>query len=339
MKRYFSMLVVIPLMFLLSVPALAAPSLPRFVTGHAITVPYQASTSQGQAFLKSCNDDSSYPYFVAVCNTLELGISASENLIEDSGKYQYLHFIKPYSLSQPIQLYNATLRDDVIGISTGSTQPLEVLTFQYDPLTNTFDGGTYRQVARGMMFNYIIDSSVLSEPSTIYPNYKKIKNMKLEPPYRYPGYNYFLNIKAAPIVSHTVTVKYQYEDGRTAAGTVTQSYQPGYAYNIASPQIAGYYPSDMEIKGTMGQSDLTFTVTYKKNEAYQGNSKKLTIRYVFEDGKEAWTNYKRDVTPGYIYKVVSPRIPGYAAEKLTVEGYMPGIDYTETVVYKRIESG
>lgn len=345
MKRLFLPFIILSLFVLFSVPAFAAPALPSFMSGNAVTVPYEATESKAKTFLSQITDPSRANnfYVVAAGRSVAMGLSSSNTWRESSGQYQYLHFIQ-LSIMEPLQIYTFEDQPMSYGLTQGTKKPLNVLTFTYDNLTGTFDGGVLRQVPQGVCFDYIIDSAVLFNPTTQYPGYSQlgqsaVSNIDLDVPNGVPKYNYWLNAKSTTASNYKVTVNYVFDNGSTAAATVERSYPQGYAYSIESPSIAGYYTDKGVVKGTIGAKDINVTVTYHKNEAYTSPAKKLTIRYVFEDGSSAWTNHVQNANPGSFYKVISPRISGYAADRAIVEGYMPGIDFTETVVYRKIGSG
>lgn len=67
-------------------------------------------------------------------------------------------------------------------------------------------------------------------------------------------------------VPHTLTIKYQYENGGTAAETHTETLKAGEMYSVQSPALEGYTASPATVTGTMPAQDITVTVTYKKDE-------------------------------------------------------------------------
>ncbi len=60
---------------------------------------------------------------------------------------------------------------------------------------------------------------------------------------------------------------------------------------------------------------------------------RLTIWYIYWDGRTAAPTYKHIHWPGEDYDVVSPVIPGYTATLLRVSGTMPNHDMEYTVIY------
>lgn len=66
---------------------------------------------------------------------------------------------------------------------------------------------------------------------------------------------------------HTVTIKYVYaKDGSQAAADYVQTAQPGTQFNVVSPKITGYTPDYSVVSGTLGNMDLTYTVTYSADK-------------------------------------------------------------------------
>ncbi len=63
-------------------------------------------------------------------------------------------------------------------------------------------------------------------------------------------------------IKYTLTIKFIYEDGREAVKTYTRQYMYGESYNVGSPIIPGYNPTQQRIYGTMPRENLNFTVTY-----------------------------------------------------------------------------
>ena len=70
-----------------------------------------------------------------------------------------------------------------------------------------------------------------------------------------------------------------------------------------------------------------------ENTVEAKNEYNLTIKYIYEDGKQASETYTKTLTPKENYNVESPKIEGYKADKTVVQGEMPFSDVEETVVY------
>ncbi|MCR5162146.1 MAG: MucBP domain-containing protein, partial [Lachnospiraceae bacterium] len=65
---------------------------------------------------------------------------------------------------------------------------------------------------------------------------------------------------------YTVTVRYRYVGGGTAAPTVRMTFEEGDHYYIQSPTISGYTVSRTSVQGTMPARDLEYTVYYSRPE-------------------------------------------------------------------------
>ena len=122
MKRLFSPFIILSLFVLFSVPAFAAPALPSFMSGNAVTVPYEATESKAKTFLSQITDPARANnfYVVAVGRSVAMGLSSSNAWQESSGQYQYLHFIQ-LSIKEPLQIY--TFEDQPV--SYGLTQGIK----------------------------------------------------------------------------------------------------------------------------------------------------------------------------------------------------------------------
>ena len=62
--------------------------------------------------------------------------------------------------------------------------------------------------------------------------------------------------------SHTLTINYVFEDESEAANTHTETLNYQEEYEVASPELATYMPDQAIVSGTMGDEDVTVTVTY-----------------------------------------------------------------------------
>ena len=73
--------------------------------------------------------------------------------------------------------------------------------------------------------------------------------------------------------SHNLTIRYRYQDGTEAASPYRTSVAEGSRYDIASPQIDGYVPTQARVSGTMPGRELEITVVYVPAE----NQDELTV--------------------------------------------------------------
>ena len=62
----------------------------------------------------------------------------------------------------------------------------------------------------------------------------------------------------------TLTVKYVYAEGGTAAPDHIENVTFGEDYSVASPTIPGYVADKSKVSGTMPEKNVTKTVTYSK---------------------------------------------------------------------------
>ncbi len=61
---------------------------------------------------------------------------------------------------------------------------------------------------------------------------------------------------------YRLTIYYIYLDGTTAAPTYTEQLYAGTEYNVTSPEISGYTPTEYIVSGIMPARDMEYTVTY-----------------------------------------------------------------------------
>ncbi|MBR2780808.1 MAG: MucBP domain-containing protein, partial [Eubacteriaceae bacterium] len=131
------------------------------------------------------------------------------------------------------------------------------------------------------------------------------------------------------INKHTLTINYIYEDGTTAAPTVSKTVPYNTQYSETSPTITGYTPDKAVVAGTMPDADVTVTVIYKANEY------PLTVHYVYAQGGTAAPDHTETVKYGAEYSVTSPTVTGYTPDPAKVSGTMPAQAVEETVIYTK----
>ena len=136
------------------------------------------------------------------------------------------------------------------------------------------------------------------------------------------------------INSYNVNVTYVMSDGTQAPAAVSQPYQYGEEYSIATPALTGYTPDKDAVAGTMGAADVNETVTYTPNNY------PLNITYVMSDGNTA--DKPADVVNemhayNSTFSVASPAVPGYEVDTDVVSGTMDDINgKSYTVTYSPI---
>ena len=62
----------------------------------------------------------------------------------------------------------------------------------------------------------------------------------------------------------TLTIKYVNTMGMSVAPIYTTQDEPGSEFSVPSPEVDGYTPDQKTASGTMGNSDMTITITYSK---------------------------------------------------------------------------
>lgn len=155
---------------------------------------------------------------------------------------------------------------------------------------------------------------------------------------------------------HNVTVNYVLGDStgktvyptKTVSPTVVNSYKEGEHFEIPSPVVqieteggsyTGFYRrSDSVISGTMGDKDLSYTVTYWEENVSALVDFTVNVTYVVEArAGEAPTvpdkvkQYKKD---GESYFIKSPPVEGYKPDVEAVAGKIEHDNVDVTVAYK-----
>jgi len=126
---------------------------------------------------------------------------------------------------------------------------------------------------------------------------------------------------------YDITITYQYADG-TLIRTDTHSIAHNTEFTIKSDEIAGYIADKLVISDIVdGSKEQKYVVTYSSAEG------KLTINYVYEDGKEAAEPYSQQLEYGASYEVISPPINGYTPDLSIVSGTMDDDGEVHTVTY------
>ncbi len=135
--------------------------------------------------------------------------------------------------------------------------------------------------------------------------------------------------------THKVTINYVTPDGVEAPATFEDTYRFGQTYNIKSPEVVGYNPSTVTVSGTIGTEDVEATITYSIA------SYKLTVNYVYANGKAAAESVTQTIPYGTAYSIVSPELVdkygnpvlGYTPSLAVVEGVMGNANKEIDVVY------
>ncbi len=152
-----------------------------------------------------------------------------------------------------------------------------------------------------------------------------------QPLEKMPAYDYFvygMYVKN----QYTLTVNY-YKEGtkESVAPSHTEQVYFEDAYNVLSPQVAGYATEQIRVSaGSMPASDVTVDVYYAPT------NNQLNIYYIYADSNtEAAERVQRtDVATDTPYEVASPSIIGYTPSVSTVSGNMTAEGVTVYVYYE-----
>lgn len=135
------------------------------------------------------------------------------------------------------------------------------------------------------------------------------------------------------INTHTLTVNYQYEDGKEAAGAYTEFLDYAAEYAVDSPAIEGYTASRETVSGKMPDEDVTVDVVYKADEHTitfdtDGGSKINAITQAYGTQIKAPADPKKD---GYTFSGWDTEIPKtMPAKDLTIKAKWTKVSEPET---------
>lgn len=132
-------------------------------------------------------------------------------------------------------------------------------------------------------------------------------------------------------LTHPVTLQivHSYEDGGSAGKSSTLSCYIGDYYEIAPLKITGYEADTAMLSGICSGSDRIAVI-------YRIGTYRLTIRYLYPDGSEAMPSFEGSYRFGEAYSVSTPMLDGYSADRMLVDGTMPGEDTILTVYFSQI---
>ena len=141
---------------------------------------------------------------------------------------------------------------------------------------------------------------------------------------------------------HTLTIHYKNSKWSTVFPDHTESVVEWASYIVNSPEKTHYTIDKPIVSWTMGEENITVTVTYNTTTADTNNNwvadedetaHQLTINYNYSRGGQA----SETVTANYLswinYSVISPIIANYTANIATVEWIMWDADKTINVIY------
>ena len=125
---------------------------------------------------------------------------------------------------------------------------------------------------------------------------------------------------------YTLTVHYLYEDGTKAKDTLTVEYDEGVSYEVESPVIPGYKPSEAVVSGTATEN-REVTVIYTENRVT------LTFTPVDPNGDaiNGVTLGTLSVLAGNAYEYTLPTVSGYLIRETAVSGTAGYADETVSV--------
>lgn len=146
------------------------------------------------------------------------------------------------------------------------------------------------------------------------------------------GKNLYLNDDLGSFnVQHNLAIHYQYSDGSQAFETYTNTFLEGDSFSISSPSLGGFKPSINTISGQMGNTDLSYTVTYTPI------NHSVTVHYQYENGSKALEAYSGTFLEGQPYSIPTPAIEGYTPSLNIISGEMGTSDLSYTVIFTEVK--
>lgn len=132
-------------------------------------------------------------------------------------------------------------------------------------------------------------------------------------------------------IRYVITVEYEVPAGVQAPERKREIGAPGMKYQFESPPIAGLVPDKDEVKGQIGASDETITVTY------YAETHTVTVNYTAPEGFNVPASVSKSGKPGTEYSFESPAVEGLVPDQATVSGSIGSADETKTVTYSEGE--
>lgn len=135
-------------------------------------------------------------------------------------------------------------------------------------------------------------------------------------------------------LTHPVTlqVSHTYEDGSIAGKSGSIIAYPGDFYQIPPLEINGYKPDENTLSGICNGADRISVI-------YRIGSYRLTIRYLFPDGSEAFPSFEGNFQFGEQFRIPTPTLEGFTADRTLLEGVMDGKDIQYTVIFTEVFAG
>lgn len=124
-------------------------------------------------------------------------------------------------------------------------------------------------------------------------------------------------------------VVHNYEDGGNAGKNTSLTCYVGDYYEITPLKITGYEADTSMLSGICYGTDRVSVI-------YRIGSYRLTIRYLYPDGSEAFPTYEKSYHYGEAYSISTPQLDGYSADRALIDGTMPGEDLQLTIYFSQI---
>jgi hypothetical protein len=243
-----------------------------------------------------------------------MGTSSDESLIYEGG----LIGLVAYSVKTKVDFkdfcYTEGITTDEAVFSSGSAGTYNVTVhYIYEDGTKAFDD-VIRPTAEGMIYSIITPEIAGYVPSNSIITGTMGKGA--------------IEFTVKYIKAYTLTIHYVKSDGSKAFDDYTETNLiPGYEYSVESVPYAHYTADLPVVSGKIVNENVVVTVTYSP-AVY-----KLTVKYVFADGREAAPAYTESIEYNGSYEVTSPAVAGYTPDTAVVSGKKVMNDLTITVTY------
>ena len=117
---------------------------------------------------------------------------------------------------------------------------------------------------------------------------------------------------------------------------INETHDDGYEFAIVSPEVPGFTPDIDVVEGKITGSDIKRIVTYTKENVTPAPKYTVTIRYQYENGDQAASDYYGEYSAGEEFSIPSPVISGYNRDIAIVAGKITDHDREFTVTYTAI---
>ena len=210
------------------------------------------------------------------------------------------------------------------------------VTYSPNSYTVTFDpsGGNCQETVKTVIYNNIYGfdgSSYAGLPVPVRPGYKFLGwyfgETKITEETRVTTASSHTLTAKWEVNKYTLVVRYLYENNLSAGEDKVLSIPYGGNFSVESPTIPGYTADKTIVSGIMPAQNTVITVVYLKN------SYNLTVKYIYEDGSQAYPDETFEIARNTPYTLISPEVTGHTPDIKEISGTSLSEDETVTVTY------